>query len=78
MSAPEKTGAARLLTEIVLPTFGLEGDFLEAAGRVARLSGRQTDWANEVSAGLDPSSLAATRDLLKELITRVESCEVPA
>ena len=150
---PEKTEAARLLTEIVLLTFRLEGGFLAAAdrisapvgltaarwkvlgavlhcrrsvseigrvmglarqsvqrladilvaeglaayednpahrsakllvptangrARIAGLSGRQTDWANEVSAELDPKSLAATRDMLSELIDRVESCEVPA
>jgi DNA-binding MarR family transcriptional regulator len=145
---PEKTEAARLLTEIVLLTFRLEGGFLAAAdkisapagltaarwkvlgavlyekrsvaeigrvmglarqsvqrladiivaeglaqyednpahksakllaptadgrARIARLSGRQTNWANAVSAGLDSSSLAATRDLLKTLIARVEA-----
>ena len=150
---PEKTEAARLLTEIVLLTFRLEGGFLAAAdrisapvgltaarwkvlgavlhdrrsvseigrvmglarqsvqrladilvaeglaayednpahrsakllvptangrARIAGLSGRQTDWANEVSAELDPKSLAATRDMLSELIGRVESCTVPA
>jgi DNA-binding MarR family transcriptional regulator len=150
---PEKTEAARLLTEIVLLTFRLESDFLAAAdrisapagltaarwkvlgavlhekrsvaeigrvmglarqsvqrladilvaeglaryednpahksakllvptkegrGRIARLSGRQTKWANAVSAGLDPGAIASTRDMLKELIGRVESCEVPA
>ena len=150
---PEKTEAARLLTEIVLLTFRLEGGFLAAAdrisapagltaarwkvlgavlhdkrtvseigrvmglarqsvqrladilvaeglaayednpahrsakllvptadgrARIAGLSGRQTDWANEVSAELDPKSLAATRDMLNELIERVESCAVPA
>jgi DNA-binding MarR family transcriptional regulator len=144
----EKTEAARLLTEIVLLTFRLEGGFLEAAdrisapvgltaarwkvlgavlyekrsvaeigrvmglarqsvqrladilvaeglasyednpahrsakllvptedgrARIARLSGRQTHWANGVSAGLDASSLAAARDTLKMLIERVES-----
>jgi DNA-binding MarR family transcriptional regulator len=149
---PEKTEAARLLTEIVLLTFRLEGGFLEAAdkisgpagltaarwkvlgavlyekrsvaeigrvmglarqsvqrladilvaeglaqyednpshksakllnptadgrARIAKLSGRQTGWANQVSAGLDPESLAGARDMLKELIARVEACEVP-
>lgn len=149
----EKTEAARLLTEIVLLTFRLEGGFLAAADRISgpagltaarwkvlgavlyekrsvaeigrvmglarqsvqrladiivaeglaiyednpahksaklltptaegrarigKLSGRQSDWANQVSAGLDPSSLVATRDVLKELIARVETCEVPA
>jgi DNA-binding MarR family transcriptional regulator len=150
---PEKTEAARLLTEIVLLTFRLEGGFLAAAdrisapvgltaarwkvlgavlhdkrtvseigrvmglarqsvqrladilvaeglaayednpshrsakllvptadgrARIAGLSGRQTDWANDVSAELDPTSLAATRDMLRALVERVESCEVPA
>ena len=154
MSAqPEKTEAARLLTEIVLLTFRLEGGFLAAAdkisapagltaarwkvlgavlyekrsvaeigrvmglarqsvqrladilvaeglaqyednpahksakllvptalgyARIARLSGRQTNWANEVSAGLDPASLGATRDVLRDLIDRVETVTVPA
>jgi DNA-binding MarR family transcriptional regulator len=150
---PEKTEAARLLTEIVLLTFRLEGDFLTAAdrisrpagltaarwkvlgavlyekrtvaeigrvmglarqsvqrladiivaeglaryednpahksakllsptaegrARIARLAGRQTQWANKVSAGLDPAALAATRDMLKTLTTRVERTRVPA
>jgi DNA-binding MarR family transcriptional regulator len=149
---PEKTEAARLLTEIVLLTFRLEGGFLAAAdrisapagltaarwkvlgavlyekrsvaeigrvmglarqsvqrladilvaeglaryednpahrsakllvptpegrARIARLSGRQSHWANGVSAGLDASSLAAARNVLKTLIERVESTEVP-
>lgn len=153
MKEPEKTEAARLLTEIVLLTFRLEGGFLEAAdrisapsgltaarwkvlgavlyekrsvaeigrvmglarqsvqrladilvaeglaryednpahksakllnptaegrARIARLSGRQTDWANVVSAGLDPSSLGTMRDMLRTLIARVETCAVPA
>jgi DNA-binding MarR family transcriptional regulator len=50
----------------------------EGRARIARLAGRQTNWANRVSAGLDATSLAAARDMLKELIARVESCEVPA
>jgi DNA-binding MarR family transcriptional regulator len=150
---PEKTEAARLLTEIVLLTFRLEGGFLAAAdkisapagltaarwkvlgavlyekrsvaeigrvmglarqsvqrladilvseglaqyednpahksakllvptaegyARIAKLSGRQTNWANEVSAGLDPTSLGATRDVLRDLIERVETVTVPA
>ena len=150
---PEKTEAARLLTEIVLLTFRLEGGFLEAAdrisapagltaarwkvlgavlyekrsvaeigrvmglarqsvqrladilvteglaqyednpahksakllvptaegrNRIARLSGRQTNWANEVSNGLDLRSLVEARDLMQALIARVESCTVPA
>jgi DNA-binding MarR family transcriptional regulator len=40
--------------------------------RIAKLSGRQTDWANRVSAGLDPKALAAARDMLEELVARVE------
>lgn len=150
---PEKTEAARLLTEIVLLTFRLEGGFLEAAdrisapagltaarwkvlgavlyekrsvaeigrvmglarqsvqrladilvteglaqyednpahksakllvptaegrNRIARLSGRQTNWANQVSAGIDLRSLVEARDLMQALIARVESCAVPA
>lgn len=150
---PEKTEAARLLTEIVLLTFRLEGGFLEAAdrisapagltaarwkvlgavlyekrsvaeigrvmglarqsvqrladilvteglaqyednpahksakllvptaegrNRIARLSGRQTNWANQVSAGIDLRSLVEARDLMQALIARVESCTVPA
>jgi DNA-binding MarR family transcriptional regulator len=150
---PEKTEAARLLTEIVLLTFRLERGFLEAAdrisapagltaarwkvlgavlyekrsvaeigrvmglarqsvqrladilvgeglahyednpahksakllvptaegrARIARLSGRQTNWANAVSRDIEPQSLAATRDMLKNLIDRVESTMVPA
>lgn len=153
MNEPQKTEAAKLLTEIVLLTFRLEGGFLAAAdkisgpagltaarwkvlgavlyekrsvaeigrvmglarqsvqrladilvaeglaayednpahrsakllvptaegrARIAKLSGRQTDWANRVSAGLDPQSLADARDMLTKLIARVESCEVPA
>lgn len=150
---PEKTEAARLLTEIVLLTFRLEGGFLAAAdrisepagltaarwkvlgavlyekrsvaeigrvmglarqsvqrladilvaeglaayednpahksakllaptadgrARIARLAGRQTDWANRMSAGIDAQSLIAARDMLKTLIERVETVEVPA
>ena len=153
MNEPQKTEEAKLLTEIVLLTFRLEGGFLAAAdrisapagltaarwkvlgavlyekrsvaeigrvmglkrqsvqrladilvaegiaayednpahrsakllvltaegrARIAKLSGRQTSWANRVSAGLDAKSLTAARDVLKELIARVESCEVPA
>ncbi|WP_119270676.1 MarR family winged helix-turn-helix transcriptional regulator [Taklimakanibacter deserti] len=153
MNEPQKTEAAKLLTEIVLLTFRLEGGFLAAAdrisapagltaarwkvlgavlyekrsvaeigrvmgltrqsvqrladilvaegiaayednpahrsakllvptaegrARIAKLSGRQTDWANRVSDGLDPTSLAAARDMLKTLIDRVEATEVPA
>jgi DNA-binding MarR family transcriptional regulator len=153
VNEPQKTEAAKLLTEIVLLTFRLEGGFLAAAdrisapagltaarwkvlgavlyekrsvaeigrvmgltrqsvqrladilvaegiaayednpahrsakllvptaegrARIARLAGRQTNWANRMSAGLDATSLAAARDMLKELIARVESCEVPA
>lgn len=148
----EKTDAARLLTEIVLLTFRLEGGFLAAAdrisgpagltaarwkvlgavlyekrsvaeigrvmglarqsvqrladilvaeglaayednpahksakllgptaeghARIARLADRQTDWANRVSDGIDPARLAATRDMLAQLITRVEATDVP-
>jgi hypothetical protein len=49
----------------------------EGRARIARLSGRQTEWADLVNAGLDPSLLAAARDMLKTLIERVESTEVP-
>ncbi|MGE3872621.1 MAG: MarR family winged helix-turn-helix transcriptional regulator [Parvibaculaceae bacterium] len=45
----------------------------EGRARIARLAGRQTNWANAVSAGIDPRSLAAARDMLKALITRVEA-----
>lgn len=147
----EKTDAARLLTEIVLLTFRLEGGFLAAAdrisapagltaarwkvlgavlhekrsvaeigrvmgltrqsvqrladilvaeglaqyednpehksakllsptpegrARIARLADRQSGWANRVSDGIDPAKLAATRDLLAELIGRVEATDI--
>ena len=149
----EKTEAAKLLTEIVLLTFRLEGGFLAAADRISepagltaarwkvlgavlyekrsvaeigrvmglarqsvqrladilateglaryednpahksakllaptakgrariqRLAGRQTDWANKVSAGADPAALTTTRDMLMRLIYHVEATDVPA
>jgi DNA-binding MarR family transcriptional regulator len=46
--------------------------------RIARLAGRQTDWANKVSYGIDPASLTMTRDMLMRLIYRVETTDVPA
>jgi DNA-binding MarR family transcriptional regulator len=45
----------------------------EGRARIARLSGRQTDWANKVSDGIDTASLAATRDMLSQLIVRAEA-----
>ena len=46
--------------------------------RIARLAGRQTDWANKVSNDIDPASLTTTRDMLMRLIYRVETTDVPA
>ena len=46
--------------------------------RIARLSGRQTEWANKVSHGVDPASLTITRDMLMRLVYRVETTDVPA
>jgi len=45
----------------------------EGRARIARLSGRQTDWANRVSAGADPAALTTTRDMLMRLIYHVEA-----
>lgn len=50
----------------------------EGRARIARLSGRQTAWANEVSAAIDPAALTSTRDMLSKLIARVEATDVPA
>jgi DNA-binding MarR family transcriptional regulator len=49
----------------------------EGRGRIASLSGRQTAWANKVSAGIDPLALTKTRDMLMRLVYHVETTDVP-
>jgi DNA-binding MarR family transcriptional regulator len=50
----------------------------QGRARIARLAGRQSEWANKVSHGIDPASLTMTRDMLMRLIYRVETTGVPA
>lgn len=51
-----------------------------AAGRaaIARLSARQSTWANTVSKGLSPRQLRECKATLLDLITRVEAAEPPS